>query len=217
MALSRASSPSKIWWKKSSEKSEKMIVCPPLTPFANATAAWSFAAAFRSKKCRSCSPWNGTLPVRNPLPPSLACSITSPAMSLRRENTWTTAACALKSWKPTSEKFCVSASAALPPQRWSPDGTKSRRGGWHFGAWKNELWIVHIRGSYLPICRVRNRNFQLNPTARSKRQSSKSVGLGYSLIQIGQKAFKEAHLAGAVETLHSVIREIISRLRGHFA
>src|ERR1700704_1322531 len=116
MALSRASSPSKIWWKKSSEKSEKMTVCPPLTPFANPTAAWSFAAAFRSKKCRSCSAWNGTLPARNPLPPSPACSITSPAMSLRRENTWTTAACALKSWKPTSEKSCVSASAEFPPR-----------------------------------------------------------------------------------------------------
>src|SRR6266576_4111271 len=37
-------------------------------------------------------------------------------MFLRRENTWITAACALKSWKPTSEKSCVSASAEFPPQ-----------------------------------------------------------------------------------------------------
>src|SRR5882762_1395857 len=37
-------------------------------------------------------------------------------MFLHRENTWTTAACALKSWKPTSEKSCVSASAEFPPR-----------------------------------------------------------------------------------------------------
>jgi len=45
MALSRASSPSKTWWKKSSEKSEKMTVCPPLTPFRESDGSWSFAAA----------------------------------------------------------------------------------------------------------------------------------------------------------------------------